>query len=129
MKFSMNGKTFDLVPGEDVSIDVPEYAEVGDHILDPNNGDMLKIYEIFPTPFGYNVALTKIVKKNVNHNVPELAHLTALEINQECFVNLFKSTYGIKPRIGMSVTLEEWNDVDALQKLIEELATVENPED
>lgn len=56
----MNGKTFDLVLGEDVVVDVPPYAEVGDHIM--SEGDLLKIYEISGDSVS-KVALTKFVKK------------------------------------------------------------------
>ena len=55
--------------------------------------------------------------------------LSSLEIQQECFVNLFKDKFRLKPRVGMSVTLEEWNNMESLQKLIDELDTIENPED
>ena len=42
-------------------------------------------------------------------------HLTPLQIAQECYINLFKSEYGFKPRINDS---ELWNDLEWLERQI-----------
>lgn len=49
-----------------------------------------------------------------------LPDLTPLQINQECYFNLYKSVYGFKPR-GI-LTEDQWNDVDFLDGEIDKLA-------
>ena len=49
--------------------------------------------------------------------------LTPLELHQECFINLYKDHYGVKPRFG---TDEEWNSLDWLQEQINAILTENN---
>lgn len=47
-------------------------------------------------------------------------HLTPLQIAQECYINLFKSEYGVKPRIMDS---ELWNDIEWLERQIDTMCS------
>ena len=46
--------------------------------------------------------------------------LTPLEINQECYCNLYKDLYGVRPR---HLTEEQWNSVEWLQSEIKFLSS------
>ena len=94
-------------------------ADIVKHISEGNESLMISLSKLLKI----GIAQLEQIQAGQEMNLPEEVPLglTDLQINQECYVNMYKDRYGFKPR---NTAPENWKSVEWLDSAIAELRKI-----